>query len=171
MWFGLLLIDEADIPLASLLKHLGLVPEHHHALCEVDLHLVSAESGNLVLLLVRVEREFPVRHTHLLEHAREENLGVHLLTELDGPVGHEYLHPLVVQTAALAIVNHEYVADAVESGHTCAYLIAHSNVLHLFQCVHELDPVDTAPARSRLYTYLRDVVRVTLHLLIDGLPE
>ena len=125
MWLGLLLIDEADIPLASLLKHLGLVPEHHHALCEVDLHLVSAESGNLVLFLVRVEREFPVRHTHLLEHAREEDLGVHLLTELDGPVGHEYLHPLVVQTTALAIVNHEYVADAVEGGHACAYLVTH----------------------------------------------
>ena len=110
-------------------------------------------------------------HVHLPEHAWEEDLGVHLLTELDCSVGHEYLHALVVEASALTVVNHEYCRDTEVRCDSVSYLISDSGVLHLLHGVHELDPVDPTPACGRLYADLRYVVGVSLHLLVDCFPE
>ena len=142
-----------------------------HALSDVEFLLVTAQASNFVFFLVGVQREFPIIDIHLLEQTWEQNIGVHLLSKLNGAVGHKNLHTLVVEATGLAVIHHEDARHAIESSDAVTDFFTNRNVLHFVKCVHKLNPIHTTATRLAFNPDSRNVVWVALHLFINRFPK
>ena len=93
------LVDETDVTIRGFIEQFRDETELRHPLCHVEFLLVTPQASNRIFFFIGVQCQLPIVDAHFLQEAGEQNLSVHLLTELNGPIRNENLHALVVETA------------------------------------------------------------------------